>query len=148
MTRRTRLIVAGLVAPPIGIAALAALIAALLTPNRPGAGVVQSAFDGGFYLLFFGAPIAYVLELAVGLPAYNYLRARSRLSLLMVTGVAAVMGVVLLLLASGAVTSGAPRDWLVAAGLGAVAGTVSGLTFWAVGLFPGRSRPGLAASTA
>ena len=141
MTRRTRLILAGILAPLIGIAALAVLLTALLSRTRSGAGLVRATFDGGFYLLFFGAPVAYVVELAVGLPTYLYLRARGRLTVLRITGAATLIGAELFLVASGAVASTAPRDWLVAACLGALAGAMAGLAFWGVGLFPAASRP-------
>ena len=123
-----RSIIAGIAAPPIGIA-VAWFLTALASPNAPSPNVVAWSL---FFPMFFGLLPAYLTEaLAYGL-AHRWLVSHGALSPAIVSGIGALAG----MLAWG-------LGWLIVAnfntdGLGVLlatgffGGAAAGASFWAI----------------
>lgn len=141
MSRRSRLVLAGILAPPLGIGALAVVLAAVATHDDASIDLVPAALNGGFYFQVIGLPIAYAVELAVGLPVYRALKRRGRLTALRIVGTATMAGVALFLMMSGVAMSTDVRAWTGAAGIGATGGAVAGIAFWCLGVLERAPRP-------
>jgi hypothetical protein len=134
-TSKGRVALAAVLAPPVAIVALSLVM--MLTgdfeKSMSFGGRLIAASDSVFFLLFFGTPIAYALEGAIGVPAYRWLVRKNRLRLLWVVATAGLGGAVSFAIGFS-IFFGSVRiaDIADLAFGGACAGLVAGGTFWVV----------------
>lgn len=136
-----RLVVFGLLAPCLGIAVVLALVLLATGLTSPGheIGLALARDFRRSYLVFLyiGLPIALVLELVIGIPAFFLLRRSGRLSRASVVSVAAVAGAIGFLLPMSVMPGmDGPGLPISIALMGATGGAITGLVFWA-GVFGG-----------
>lgn len=130
-----RFVLAWLTAPPVGIVALAAALGLLLVlQGELEAGeLATSVIRASGFLLLFGAPGAYLMELLIGLPSYGWLRRRGGIRpgpVLLIAGLTGALAFTLqwALVWGGGSAAGLALELL----FGAVGGMVAGLWFWLV----------------
>jgi len=134
--RLRRVIVAGLLAPVVGIAVLVALLIATLYIAEPdtGSSLGTLYLHNLFFFTFFGLPGALFLEVCVGVPAFHLLRRSGRLTRGHVAAVSAITGALAGAVGFGILASGATLDLpllTLFSCLGALGGVVAGFVFWA-----------------
>lgn len=136
------LILAALVAPLVAVLVVYAV--GLLTFLILGAESVPlgAPLHVAFFTFLFGAPIAYVVEGMVGIPAYRWFQARGRFSAAPIVLIGTVTGAVGVPLIWAAFWGRAGLGWSHAL-FGAVAGGTAALVFWLVAF--GRRRHAAAA---
>jgi len=134
MSIRWRVVLAGAIAPPIGItlAWLLALVDLAVRQGHPLETSLVRFSDGLFYQIFFGAPLACFVELMVGVPSYRWLTRTKRLTLTWVTGIAATCGALLWSLVWTAMARLEPGDFSALLGEGFAGGVASGMAFWVI----------------
>lgn len=103
--------------------------------SRPVNWVATTAGIVAMFLLY-GIPVAFLIELVVGVPAYVLLRSADHIGAAPIITIGAVAGSIgFPVVTALSVGSG---DWIVAAALGGAAGALAGAVFWWTGLRPPR----------
>lgn len=133
---RTRLLIAGITAPLVGITIVAAAMRiGLGFQDASSREVLNQTSHALFFLVFFGALPAYLIELGIGIPAWRYLARRQRLAIAPIVAVGAAAGAVTFALSWSALFEGWNAQFLLqAAGIGALGGAAAGLWFWLVAI--------------
>jgi hypothetical protein len=133
-----RLAVAAAVAPLAAVVVFWGFGLAVIAWRNP-ADVYASAGHALFFVSFFGIPIAYIVTVCVGVPAYVLLEKFGRLTWTSVTLAATLGGALVFPLlrtrlwgGPAAGITGIPLE----AALGALMGGASGFLFWWIGLRP------------
>jgi hypothetical protein len=131
---RTRTLIAVLTAPVAGV--LLAWGILRLLAGSPGPGWL------GFFLLF-AVPVAYLLEAAVGIPLYRWMRRRNGVRALPVILSATAAGILAVLVPFAFIAEGLTAETLGLSFLfGGIGGLATGAWFW---LVSGWGRPAPAA---
>ena len=131
---KIRLLCAGALAPVGGIFALACvLVLSRVAGGERSLSEAATSIGSTWSLLaLFGLPLAYVIEVGVGVPAYAVLEARGRFQIAHVIVVGAAAGAIAfgIPLAMVGVLSLSTIPGIVA--LGAIGGSVAGALFWGI----------------
>ena len=128
-----RLVLAALVAPALGIIALAlfAVLALGIGADRNWVDRAANIRFSLFFLLLFGMPIALILEVVIGVPAYSWLERTNRLRLGWVVVFGALGGAIAFAAAwPGLNNNWSPTNVMLSALCGALGGSVAGAAFW------------------
>ncbi|HSJ15960.1 MAG TPA: hypothetical protein VK939_16250 [Longimicrobiales bacterium] len=133
MNDNTRLVRAAVAAPITAVLAIGVMLSALDLVAWPTP-VNWVAATGGIIAVFmlYGAPVAFVIELLVGVPAYYLLRSRQRLAPVPIIIIGALAGGLTFTVVSAMILGS--WEWVSAGMIGTVAGALAGAVFWRVGL--------------
>lgn len=104
-----------------------AAVAALMGIGAAASGITAAqAWDGGFFVAFFGVPIAFLVGAAIGLPLYGRYASTGRLTTVVVIAIATAAGAVTLPIISAGLSP--TFEWMTV-GVGALMGLCAGATF-------------------
>ncbi len=143
MNEGSRTAWAWLAAPLAAVVVVAIVVAVLGWTGYSGASPLHwLGATAGITVVFllFGVPIAYAVELLVGVPAYHLLRSKGWLGPVPVVLIGAVAGFVVFHVVTGLVLG--VRDWVFDAVVGGVAGAAAAGFFWVMALWRPRSSEG------